>query len=383
MESRSTITIEQNDTIDLKPPYIILSNHVTNWDPFYINCYVNEPICFVASDSLFRKPLLKPLLHYVNAIPKTKYKSDTRTIRGMVNAKKENRVIGLFPEGNRNWDGQTEPIPLAVSKLVKMLTIPVVVAKIKGGHLSHPRWAQSFRKGPISISFEKILNPNQIEDLSTDQVLQVIRQSLDHDERSWRKETEATYSGKKLANYLERYLFICPDCKELGTLRSKKDKLICRVCSSSVTYTKAGTFEKNGQAADFLTPKDWNNWQLEELRDMIFSDSTTRTFQERMKDSVKLYRADQDGNFSLLSEGSLLWEDRSILFMGDHNLEQNFPIVKLDGANVQMNNRLEFYLEESLYSVVFHHPYTSAYKWLQSILYYQEKQAFEEDGVLL
>ncbi len=70
-------------------------------------------------------------------------------------------------------------------------------------------------------------------------------------------------------------------------------------------------------------------------------------------------------------------------FMGDHNLEQNFPIVKLDGANVQMNNRLEFYLEESLYSVVFHHPYTSAYKWLQSILYYQEKQAFEEDGVLL
>ncbi|WP_010170729.1 hypothetical protein [Bacillus coahuilensis] len=49
---------------------------------------------------------------------------------------------------------------------------------------------------------------------------------------------------------------------------------------------------------------------------MIFSDSTTRTFQERMKDSVKLYRADQDGNFSLLSEGSLLWEDRSILFYG-------------------------------------------------------------------
>lgn len=33
IESTYNVTVERNDTIGLKPPYIILGNHVNNWDP--------------------------------------------------------------------------------------------------------------------------------------------------------------------------------------------------------------------------------------------------------------------------------------------------------------------------------------------------------------
>jgi 1-acyl-sn-glycerol-3-phosphate acyltransferase len=67
------ITVERNDTLQMKPPYLILSNHVNNWDPLFINCFVNEPICFVAAAPLFRNPFLKRVLDYTGAISKTKF----------------------------------------------------------------------------------------------------------------------------------------------------------------------------------------------------------------------------------------------------------------------------------------------------------------------
>lgn len=58
IEHRSDIVIERNDTKDMEGPYIILSNHVNNWDPLLLNCYVDEPISFIAADPLFRNPFL-------------------------------------------------------------------------------------------------------------------------------------------------------------------------------------------------------------------------------------------------------------------------------------------------------------------------------------
>ena len=34
LKSRSEIVIERNDAMEIEPPYIILGNHVNNWDPF-------------------------------------------------------------------------------------------------------------------------------------------------------------------------------------------------------------------------------------------------------------------------------------------------------------------------------------------------------------
>ncbi|MGP4071202.1 lysophospholipid acyltransferase family protein [Piscibacillus sp. B03] len=56
--------MERNDTVGLKPPYVIIANHVNNWDPLFLNCYIDEPVCYIAGEPLFRHPLLKHVLNY-------------------------------------------------------------------------------------------------------------------------------------------------------------------------------------------------------------------------------------------------------------------------------------------------------------------------------
>ena len=96
LELKFRMMVEKNETIGLKPPYLIVSNHVTDWDPLIINCYVEDSISFVAASQVFRHPLMEKVLNYTGAISKTKGRADSSTIRNIIKAKKAKRVIGLF-----------------------------------------------------------------------------------------------------------------------------------------------------------------------------------------------------------------------------------------------------------------------------------------------
>ena len=123
LNSKYNVKVTRNDTIGLKPPFLVLGNHVTDFDPFFINSYIEEPISFVAASSAFRKPHVRMLLNYAGAIPKTKSRTDTSTIRNILKAKKAGKVIGIFPEGNRTWNGLTEPMVYSTVKLIKSLIL--------------------------------------------------------------------------------------------------------------------------------------------------------------------------------------------------------------------------------------------------------------------
>ncbi|MGG6311427.1 lysophospholipid acyltransferase family protein [Paenibacillus macerans] len=367
---RSRIEIERNDTMGLKPPYLILANHVTNWDPLYLNCYVDEPISFVTGASLFRNPLLAKVLHYTGAIPKTKYKNDTRTIRGMMKAKKHGRVIGLFPEGNRNWDGTTEPLIFSTAKLVKMLDIPVVIATISGGHLSSPRWADSHRRGMIRLSLVKKWDAGAFADISPETIHRMLTDALAHDEMEWQARTGAAYIGKAPAHYLERLLFICPHCEQPGQLRSEQDLFGCKSCGYTVRYTPQGNFAPFTHPLKFATTRDWNRWQLGKLERAVREPEQLPQWEPVMQDHVHMYISEADQPFRRIASGNLRWraQQASILsFQGEAGQAYSFPLSRLEGLNVQLHHKFEFYAEDKLYRFLFYQPRTSAYKWLKFI----------------
>ncbi|SEN44103.1 1-acyl-sn-glycerol-3-phosphate acyltransferase [Mesobacillus persicus] len=368
LNRRSKIIIEHNDTVDLKPPYIILANHVTNWDPLYINLFVKEPISFVAGDSLFRNPLLKRLLDYTGAIPKTKFKSDTRTIRSVLKAKKHHRVIGLFPEGNRNWDGNTEPLTYGTAKLIKMLDIPVVIATISGGHLSHPRWAVNPRKGLISISLQKKWAKGELSKESAETIHKLLTEALAHDEMNWQKKAQVPYYGKNLAHYLERFLFICPHCQELGQLRSDDNLFRCKNCDYTVRYTPYGVFEEVMHPLSITTTHEWNLWQLGVLEGIVKEPNWGKA----LKDHVKLFSAEAEQPFTLVAQGYLVWRNHGIALESDDGQIYPFLFNELEGINIHLHHHLEFYIKEKQYQIEFYQPRTSAYKWLQAIKLFEK-----------
>lgn len=377
LNSRSEIVIERNDATEIEPPYIILGNHVNNWDPFFLNYCIDEPISFIAADSLFYNPILKAILDYIGTIPKTKVKSDIRTIRGILNAKKYRRVIGLFPEGNVTWDGCSQPISPATAKLVKLLNIPVVIATISGGHLSHPRWAKGYRKGLISISLVKLWDSGDLKEESIESIYQKLTDSLSHDEMEWQSKNMIPYEGRELANYLERFLFICPHCKVPSNLYSNDDLIYCRNCNYTVRYTALGTFEEVNYPLYFSTTSDWNRWQLNFLKEMLPCLGSKRYWDRALKDDVKLFISDGKSQFRLISVGNLILKGRSFIFGSNGENEYKFSLANIRSLNIHLHNNLNFFYRDKLYRIKFYLPRTSAYKWLKVLqalqrLYYNQ-----------
>lgn len=384
IEHRSHITVSTNATKTLTPPYVILSNHVNNWDPLLINCYIDEPICFVAGNSLFRHPLLKKVLHYTGAIPKTKFKNDTSTIRQILNAKKHQRVIGIFPEGNRNWDGVTESLNYTTAKLIKSLNVPVVIAKIRGGHLSHPRWADSHRKGPITLSFEKLWTPDDLSALSTDMVHHTLSDVLYHNDADWQAEHQLRYHGKNLAHYLERLLFICPHCEQPGQLYSDSHNFSCQACGYHVRYTTEGHFTAVQQPLYFSTPYQWNAWQLTQLEHTLYATDQQQHWQQALSDHVALYTSADDHPFVFKAKGYLAIQDDQLSFTSDQQQIDIFPLSQFAGINIQFHHKLDFFYDNQLYRIIFYQPRTSAYKWLRVIQMIQSyNQQDTKDNALL
>lgn len=371
---------------ELKPPYIIIGNHTNFYDPFIMSVYVPDPIYFVTADNYFRSRILRFLLKYVGAIPKTKFMSDSDTVRMILKVRNKGGIVGVYPEGRRNWDGNTLPVLYPTAKLVKSLGIPVVSLVTKGGYLSYPRWAINSRKGLLILDYKMLLDGEKIKAMSVDEVYDALTEGIRHDEYKWQRENMVQFKGRRMAEKLEFYLFMCPECRKMGQLKSHGPDFTCKACGYVVIYNDLGFFElapkrsrtnkivhagvsANSDAVlHFDNPSDWNDWQLQKLYDLIIKSRTAKSsialFQDR---GVLMLKGGKVGPLKKVRIGQLLFFNDDILFNSLRGESFTFQISMLSGSNVQKNSFFEFYYEKTLYRFFFKLEPVSAYKWVRAI----------------
>jgi 1-acyl-sn-glycerol-3-phosphate acyltransferase len=360
----------------VKPPYVLLANHNNFWDPFFITSIITDPVYFVTSDMHFHNPARRWFLRAVSAIPKTKFVSDLETIRNIMRIKQGKGIIGIFPEGRRSWDGHSLPLLYSTAKLIKLLKIPVVVILLKGAYLSRPRWTTRKRRGNVFINFKMGFTGEEIRSLSADAIFERMNQLLCYDEWDFQRKHMISILGQQRAETLELTLFMCPHCRAIGRLRSRKHSFFCRSCGYSTHVNQYGFFEKQSENLYFENVRDWNLWQLEELGVLLNAKkaqgSTEMIFKDRQ---VWLYGGKRKNPLKKRHFGNLcLYSDRLEL----HTLKGEripFSIAELTGINVQDGERLEFYFGDSTYRFTFTGERVSAYKWLNALFILKSEKA--------
>jgi 1-acyl-sn-glycerol-3-phosphate acyltransferase len=359
-----------------KPPYVLLANHNNFWDPFFLTSIITDRVYFVTSDMHFHNPVRGWFLRIVGAIPKTKFVSDLETIKNIMRAKQDGGIIGIFPEGRRSWDGHSLPLLYSTAKLVKLLKIPVVVPLLKGAYLSRPRWTTSKRRGRVFVSFKMGFSGEEVRSLSVDQIFERMSGLLRYNEWDFQRRHMIPFQGRRRAESLELTLFMCPHCRSLGRLRSRKHRFFCRSCGYSVHVNTYGFLEKESEKLYFENIRDWNLWQLAELGKLLSAKKAEGSAEEVFKDrQVWLYRGERKKPLKKRHFGSLgLYIDR--LEFGTLKGEQiRFPLEELSGINVQDQERLEFYHGDSTYRFTFAGERVSAYKWLNALFMLKNQEA--------
>jgi 1-acyl-sn-glycerol-3-phosphate acyltransferase len=359
------LSLERDDTKQLEPPYLILGNHANFWDGFLVNLYIKEPISFLVSDEYFRKPVLGWLLRVSGSIAKKKFLVDFSAIKEALKAKSAGRIIGIFPEGKRNWSGSTDEITFATAKLIKMLNIPVVCVLLKGSHLAFPRWARFSRKGKISSSYKLVLTPEKIQRLSFQEIYSEISKNLYYREYDYQRTAMNLYQGKNLAEKLELFLFLCPQCHQIGSLVSRDDTLYCQNCGYKVRYNQYGFLTSEKKPLYFDNPDSWNQWQIGWIEDFLhrFILEPNRKAEILQDKGVNVTRIVKQKSLKKMKNCILQLTVKKLILKTGMMEPLLFEVSSLKGLNVQYNNQFEFYYQDELYKINFDSPSISAYKW--------------------
>ncbi len=111
---------------------ILAANHMSNWDPPLLACFLRRKVSYMAKQELFEIPVFGKAIVMCHAFPVKRGAADRSAIKTAVAVLKEARCLGLFPEGTRSKTGELGKAEAGVALIAAMTDAPIVPAAITG-----------------------------------------------------------------------------------------------------------------------------------------------------------------------------------------------------------------------------------------------------------
>lgn len=144
------IEIKGLENIPETGPAVLLPNHTSFLDSVILGFFTSRNIWFMAKNSEYRHPFMKWFLRHASSFPVRRYTIDVLAVRNAIRVVRHGHILGIFPEGERTWDGELLPLRIGTIRLLLALGVPVVPVGISGAYELMPRWTSSIRRVPVS-----------------------------------------------------------------------------------------------------------------------------------------------------------------------------------------------------------------------------------------
>jgi 1-acyl-sn-glycerol-3-phosphate acyltransferase len=156
---------------------ILVSNHVSYWDPVLIGSALTRQVFFMAKKELFSIPVLGLSLKCWGVFPVDRSRPDRGAIKRGLELLKQGQVIAVFPEGTRSKTGALLPPNTGVAYFATKTGAPVcptAVIAVKGS--SWGLWRRYSLRFGQSITFSG--DRKQDLDAVAGQMMQKIQELL-------------------------------------------------------------------------------------------------------------------------------------------------------------------------------------------------------------
>lgn len=328
-----------------KRRFLILYNHQTAFDQFFVGQTVSGPVYYLASEDLFSNGFVSSLLRWAVApIPIKKQSTDVTAVINCIRVAREGGTIAIAPEGNRTFSGKTEYINPAIAMLAKKLKLPIAFLRIEGGYGVQPRWSDVKRKGKMKAYVSKVLEPEDYASLDAAELNAVIEKELYVNEAV----ADADFKHKKSAQYLERAIYVCPNCG-LSTFHSENDLISCTKCKLQARYLPNKTLEGVGTRLPFTFVNDWYECQKDYVNRLDLGEYAEKPmYSER----TSVYEVVVYKHKRLLAENaSVLLYGNRIELKGDNGYSKTLPFDEVNAVSVLGRNKLNVYHNGQIYQL--------------------------------
>ncbi len=267
----------------LKPPYMLLSNHMYFIDfelaamgtlPYRVNNVMSI-------DGYYRRPWL---IELIGGICTRKFTMDLHLIKSIRHVLKKGDILAMYPEARYSPCGTTSYIPDSLGKLVKMNKVPVVAVVHRGNHLLTPFWNfRRPRKVPLYTTMTQILTAEQVSSMSAEEINAVIKSALEYDDYRYQKENGILITEPYRAEGLHKVLYQCPNCKTEFKIASSGTEIFCQECGKRWNLNEDGTLTALSGETEFSHIPDWFEWERSEVRRQV------RNGEYSFSDEVEVY----------------------------------------------------------------------------------------------
>lgn len=307
---------------------VVLSNHQTDLDPFFIRIALNRFMYILSSDNIFSHKFIAKILSFLGAIPKRKGVPDFESIKRLMEVSKDGGSILIFPEGNRTFAEFQFYIAPNFASLIKKLKSTLVLYNIHGGFGTNPRFSSKRRRGPMYGEVKKVLKYDEYKDMDVEELTQIIKDNLE----VFDSDSDALYKSKRRAEYLERMFFVCPKCGKMHTLESNGNYIKCHHCGLEVEYTEDLKLKSNDPEFKYTRLVEWYDYQKEVIKNMEITDGIIFEEKEVELDSVNPFKP-----YKKITKGELkLYKDQFIIG------ETKFDVTNIMSASPMSGRRLCF-----------------------------------------
>ncbi|NVB41362.1 1-acyl-sn-glycerol-3-phosphate acyltransferase [Pseudenhygromyxa sp. WMMC2535] len=346
-------------------PALVLSNHVSLFDPWFTITAARRTIHFMATAVAMQHSLIGPVLRNFGSVPKKKFVADVGAIRMIKKWADLGDLVASYPEGQRSWDGELLPLLPGVEALVRLLKIPVVPVRVLNADRVMPRWAEQRRHGTVKIEFGQA--KSFARKTPPAEIRAWLEQALRIDQSDERNHFPVR--GRRLAMGIENPIFRCPSCFAWDSLTPSEDHVRCGACRATWRVdTHNCLIAESGGARSMTIVEARAALRARNLEEDFIVDPArfAQTGEIARSEPAELLdiRGEQPRT---IARGQLALDAERLRFIdpaGEDRL--NLPLHALQNANVELRRQLAFRTkDEAHYEVVL--PRQSPLEWAERV----------------
>ena len=327
--------IERIGMEGLKPPYMILSNHLSfvDFELVALGTYPQRMNNVVNVDGYYLRGWL---MEWIGSIGTRKFTSDIHLIKSIRKVLSRGDVLTMYPEARYSPCGVSSYLPESLGMLIKRCKVPIVVVMQRGNHLHMPAWnVKKPRKVPLHTTIKLALTVEDIERMSVEEINAFIKNEFTYDEYQYQKENGILITEPTRAEGLHKVLYQCPHCKTESKMNSQGAEIFCEECGKRWTLCEDGSLAANEGETEFSHVPDWFEWEREEVKRQIENGEYS------FEDDVEIYSQPGCYSFPYLGKGTLTHNEKYGFVVRGHYNGEDFCIhrtpIQTNSLHVEYN----------------------------------------------
>lgn len=315
--------IEKVNMEGLKPPYMLLCNHMhfIDFELCSLGTFPHRVSNVVSIDGYYRRPWLMEL---IGCICTRKFTMDLHLVKSINRVLKRGDVLCMYPEARYTPCGVTSYLPESLGKLIRMNKVPVVVGIHHGNALHSPFWDfRKKRKVPLRTTFTQILTAEQVKSMTVEEINDAVRKAFEYDEYQYQKDNGILITEPYRAEGLHKILYQCPHCLTESKMDSKGTELFCTHCGKRWHFHEDGTLSALEGETEFARVPDWFRWEREQVRKQV------RSGEYSFEDEVDVFGFPRCWRFIPLGKGRLTHDPENGFVIDGHYNGKDYHIQRL------------------------------------------------------